>query len=99
MALPLVLAACATQASDEIARAAARRAVDQVLVTRFPGVPVAPVTDCVIDNASASEIVAVAADSATGTPSATTVRVVTDVLARPETLTCLGTNALPILLT
>ncbi len=65
---------------------------------RFPGVPVAPVTDCVIDNASAAEIGAVAIDTASGRPGPRTIDVVSGVLVRPETLSCLGANALPLFL-
>ena len=45
----------------------------------------------------ANEILALAADAVTG-PTANTVEIVSDILARPETLTCLATEGLPPLL-
>ena len=93
----LALAACTPQMQDEIARDAAKNAVRPVLQERLPGVPVEPASDCVIDNATANEILALAADAVTG-PTANTVEIVSDILARPETLTCLATEGLPPLL-
>ena len=94
--LLIVLAGCvATQ--DELAREAARQAVAQAVSTRFPGVPVTPVTDCIIDNATGAEIVRVARDSRDGRPGAETVRTVTHVIGRPDAITCLGYEALPLL--
>ena len=101
MALPALLALCACQSSplaDEVARAAARSVVNAEVQRRFPGVPAMPVTDCVIDNATAGEILTVAAAAATG-PDATTARTVGDVLARPATGRCLAREALPQVLT
>ena len=94
--LPL-LAACTTQAQDELARDAARAAVTPVLVDRFPGVPVEPALNCVIDNASAAQIRSLALDSVTG-PTESTIQVVTDIISKPETLTCLAQDGLPALL-
>ena len=91
------LAACTPQMQDELARDAAKNAVRPVLQDRLPGVPVEPATDCVIDNATSKEILALAADAVTG-PTANTVEIVSDILARPETLTCLATEGLPPLL-
>ncbi len=93
----LFLTACTTQMQDELARDAAKNAVRPVLQQRLPGVPVEPATDCVIDNATGNEILALAADAVTG-PTANTVEIVTDILSRPETLTCLATEGLPPLL-
>ena len=95
--LVAVLAGCGTQLQDELARDAAKNAVRPVLQDRLPGVPVEPATDCVIDNATASEILSLAADAVTG-PNANTVEIVSDILVRPDTLTCLATEGLPTLL-
>ena len=91
------LAACSPGFQDELARDAAKNAVRPVLQDRFPGVPVEPATNCVIDNASSSEILSLAADAVTG-PTASTVETVTRIVARPETLTCLATEGLPSLI-
>jgi hypothetical protein len=91
------LAACTPQAQDRLAREAARSTVTRVVVDRFPGVPVEPAIDCVIDNATAAEIASLAADAALG-PTQSTAEVVTRILTRPETINCLGARGLPALL-
>lgn len=94
----VLLGACVSQSADQIARAAARSAVNPVLASRFPGLPLEPAANCVIDNASASEIVSLAA-SARGGVTDETARLVLDVVRRPATLQCLATDGLPVLLT
>ena len=93
----LLIAACTPGQQDELARDAAKSAVRPVIQERLPGVPVEPATDCIIDNATAGEILSLAADAVTG-PTASTVEIVGNILARPETLTCLATEGLPPLL-
>ncbi|HKK97331.1 MAG TPA: hypothetical protein VJ928_04065 [Marivita sp.] len=97
LALCLVLAACSPQQQDEIAREAARSAITPVLVERFPGVPLEPALNCVIDNANATQIRALALDSVAG-PTESTVQIVSDIVSKPETLTCLAAEGLPALL-
>ncbi len=93
----VALAACNAQTQDEIARAAARSTTSKVLVQRLPGVPLQPAINCVIDNANAQQIYALAADSVTG-PTESTFQIVSGILQRPETLTCLAAEGLPALL-
>lgn len=83
----VALAACAVN-QDTLAREAARQAIRPVLAERFPGVPLEPATDCLIDNATANEIVVLAADAVTG-PTASTVEMVTRIVQRPATIECL----------
>lgn len=97
VALLLLLLACSPAAQDALARDAARQAVRPVLAEQLPGVPLEPATDCIIDNATSSEIFALAADALTG-PTASTVQIVTDIISRPNTITCLATEGLPVLL-
>ena len=97
MTAALLIAACTPGQQDELARDAAKSAVRPVIQERLPGVPVEPATDCIIDNATAGEILSLAADAVTG-PTANTVEIVSDILARRETLTCLATEGLPPLL-
>lgn len=92
----LALAACDTPLGTEIARDQARSSVDQVVNKRFPGADPTPVTDCVIDNASGSEIVNLASAAVTGITERT-VETVLEIGTRPETVTCLVTNAGPVL--
>lgn len=84
----LALAACDTPLADEIARDQARKAVNPVLAERFPGVPLEPATNCVIDNASASEIFQLARAGAT-TVAQTDVELIVEIATRPETIQCL----------
>ena len=95
--MALGLSACSPQAQDQIAREAARSAITPIVVDRFPGVPVEPTLDCIIDNASAAQIRALALDSVAG-PSQSTVEIVTNIVSQPETLTCLAAEGLPALL-
>lgn len=88
MIATLALAACSAEQQDFLARDAAKQAVRPVLAERFPGIPLEPASDCIIDNASAQEIFALAADSVTG-PTASTVEIVTRIASRPETIQCL----------
>ncbi|MCR8548079.1 hypothetical protein M4578_09580 [Salipiger sp. P9] len=95
--LTLLLAACSQESQDQIAREAARSTVSKVVAERFPGVPVQPAIDCVIDNASSTQIYALAADSITG-PTESTVQIVSEIVSKPETLTCLAAEGLPALI-
>ncbi|GIT91280.1 hypothetical protein JANAI62_17360 [Jannaschia pagri] len=93
----LVLAACNTPLGTEVTRAAAKATVNPIVASRFPGLPVQPATDCVIDNATGDELVTLASAAATrDDPTAT--RIVVDVAGRPETIRCFGQDALPAIL-
>jgi len=93
-----MLTACtaATDAADAVARNRAKTVVNAVVADRFPGVNAAPLTDCIIDNASASEIVSVASASVTGVTENTVETVVT-IAKRPDTVSCIAGNGLALL--
>ena len=91
------LTACTAAQQDTLAQDAAKRAVRPILAERFPGVPLEPATDCVIENATAQEILVLAADAVTG-PTASTVEDTTRILSRPETIRCLAEDGLPVIL-
>lgn len=91
------IAGCTSEAADTVARSSAKAAVRPVLQERFPGVPLEPSVDCIIDNASASEILTLAADGVTG-PTASTSELVLRIASRPDTLVCLASQGLPPLL-
>lgn len=91
------LVACSPQAQDQIARNAARSALTPVVTEQFPGVPVQPTLDCLIDNANAQQIRALAADAVLG-PTESTLQIAKDIASKPETLRCLAVNGLPALL-
>lgn len=97
LTLPL-LAACVSPLADTFARDAAKSAVNPIIATRFPGVPLEPATNCVIDNASASEIVTLATSAGSGANDAVA-RLALDIASRPATIQCLATDGLPVLLT
>ncbi|WJY21967.1 succinate dehydrogenase [Fontisubflavum oceani] len=91
----VALASCnvAQEAADVIARDQARGVVNGIVAERFPGINAAPVTDCVIDNASAQEILSVAQAAVLGVNDQT-VNTVTSILQRPDTIRCIAQNAL-----
>ena len=92
--IPLVLlSACAQiqSATDKAGRDAAKTVMPEALAVYFPQVPkelFVPFTDCVVDNAEASEVQALASDAVVGvdTGTADTIRAI---LARPSTQDCL----------
>lgn len=89
----LLLTGCAQvqQVTDDVARQSARAAIDEVLVTRFPGIDgtrVTPFTDCVIDGASGREIASLARAALVGVEQ-DTVTLVTQIAQRPAVATCL----------
>ncbi len=79
-------------AGDVLARDVAKGVVNNVVQTRFPGVNAAPITDCVIDNATGSEIITIAEAAVIGTTPATSALIV-DIAGRPDTLRCAANNA------
>ena len=83
-----LLMACTPAAQDEVAREAAKRTVTPIVAAQVPGVPVAPVVDCVIDNATRGEVLTLAAGAVTGS-TATAAEVTADILARRGTVTCI----------
>ncbi len=93
----LLLAACTPAQQDDLTRQAAKNAIRPVLEQKFPGVAAGPAADCVVDNASSQELLALAADAVTG-PTASTGQIVSNIVSRPETLACLATQGLPVLL-
>ncbi len=96
LAMVSLLGCTATQ-KDEFARNAAKSATSKVLAERYPGLPLQPAADCVIDNANSTQIIALATDSVTG-PTESTVQIVSGILQKPETIQCLGVAASQILL-
>jgi len=99
MSALFALGACvqANDAADTVARNTAKGVVNGVVAQRFPGVNVAPMTDCVIDNASRFEIFDIAKAGATGITPAT-VETVTTIATRPATVQCISNNGLGLFL-
>ena len=87
----LILSGCAV--ADTVARDQAKSTVNSVVMDRFPGVNPAPVTDCIIDAASAGEIIELGSAAVTGVTASTVEQVLT-ISTRPEAITCLAQNNL-----
>jgi len=90
MAAPL-LAGCA-DLRDDLAREATRSAVRPVLAQNFPGVPLEPATDCVINAATGPELGRLARAAATQDQGPETAALIAGIVRRPETLRCLATQ-------
>lgn len=94
-----LLAACADDGlADRLARDQARKAINPVLADRFPGVPLEPATNCVINEASASEILRLAKAGTTGLAPEDT-QLVIEIATRPDTVKCLLEDGLSPFLT
>lgn len=93
----VALSACVEvqQATDRAGRDTAKTILPEALAIYFPQVPkqlFTPFTNCVVDNADASEVQSLAADAITGVDQSTadTIR---NVLARPQAQQCLRAAA------
>ncbi len=91
----LALTACADGGgdADRLAREAAKGVVNNVLAARFPGADVSNVTDCVIDNATGTEVIQIAQAAVVGTTAQTT-ELVLGIAQRPETVQCIAEKTL-----
>ncbi len=91
----VLLAGCETaeKAVDDAARVTAKATVEKVLTAHLPGGiagdKVTPYSDCIIDNASANELFKLSRASVTGVDEQT-IGLVTDIIQRPATTTCIG---------
>jgi len=97
MSIFLALTACeqATQRVDGMAREGAKGVVTEAIATRFPQVPkelITPFTNCVIDNADATEVRVFAKSAIIGVDD-TTVATIRSVLSRPDTVQCLSRSS------
>ncbi len=89
LAAVMALSACGDDGlADQLARKEAKDTIRPVISKRFPGVPLEPATDCVIDNASAVEILQLAKAGVTGLGPEET-QLVIEIATRPETVECL----------
>ncbi len=94
----VILSGCAAanDAADAVARDRAKTVVNGVVEERFPGLNARPVTDCIIDAATAGEILEIAGASVTGVTQSTAEKVV-EIAARPEAVNCIADNSLTLL--
>ena len=82
-------------AADNLARDRAKTVVNGVVDQQFPGVNAAPVTDCIIDAASANEIVTIAGASVSGVTQSTVDQVL-EIARRPEAVQCVAENSMTL---
>lgn len=94
-----VIAACDTSIGTDATQSVAKSVVNSTVESRAPGVPVQPVTDCIIESASGSEIISIAQDGVDGKIADETVGLIIDISARPETVTCFIEDAGPTVAT
>lgn len=95
--LCLSLAGCGVvqQSADNIARDRAKVVVNGVVEQNLPGANIAPVTDCIIDAASAQEILQIAGDSVTGVRPGT-VDLILRIAQRRDAVQCIAGAALSL---
>ncbi len=88
-----VLAACAdgTDPLTQGTRSAAKGVVDEVVADRLPGADVTPITDCIIDNASALELLKISKAAVVGVDGHTVGQILT-IAERKDTLLCFVKN-------
>lgn len=84
------------QSAEELARSQAKTVVNSVVAQQMPGVNAAPVTDCIIDNASMGEVYTIG-KGAVGGITAETVSTVMTVAQRPDSMSCIAKNSLSLL--
>ena len=89
----LMMGACSTGLGDQVAQEAARSVVTLIVEDKLPGTNATQVSDCVINNATSSEILDLAADAATGADNGT-IQTVLTIAQRPDTVSCLLDAAL-----
>lgn len=91
------LSACldASDAVDTAARNSAKTVVNGVVASQLPGVDASVVTDCVIDNASSSEILEIGQAAVLGTTADTT-SLVLEIAQRPDTVSCIADDTLGV---
>lgn len=92
----LPLGACGVeQSADALARASAKTYINGVVEANFPGVNAAPITDCIVDNATSAEAISIAQSALIG-GSAETTATILEIASRPETTTCIAAKTLGI---
>ncbi|WP_085799523.1 succinate dehydrogenase [Roseovarius aestuarii] len=98
LVVTLLLTSCtaANDAADAVARDRAKTVVNGIVSDRFPGVNSAPITDCIIDAASAGEIISIASATVTGVDQST-VNQVLEIAQRPEAVNCIAENSITLL--
>jgi len=78
---------------DGVAHSGAKTVVNGIVASRFPGVDASVATDCIIDNASAAEILTIGQAAIVGTTAETT-SLVLEIAQRQATVACIAQDTL-----
>lgn len=89
----VLLTACTPEGQNVVARETAKSVINPILAQRFPGLPLAPISNCVVDNATGPEIVTLASAAVTGVKPTTTQTTLL-ILQRPGTVNCIANDGL-----
>jgi len=87
----VALSACdqSNELADAVARDTARSVVTPIVERNLPGTNAVGITNCIIDNASAPEILTIAS-AAVGGVTQNTVTTVLDIAKRPKSVECIA---------
>lgn len=99
IAAVLALPGCemAALSADQLAREQAKSVINGVVADKLPGVNAAPVTDCIIDNATTREVLTIAGGAVTGVTPAIAQQVL-EIARRPDTVTCIASTGFGLLM-
>jgi len=97
ISLAAVCAISGCSVAQDIAQTTVRNETKAVINAQvaqsFPGVNAAPITDCIVDSASTSEILTIGQAAVTGmTPSVT--NLILTIAQRPDTVSCIAENSI-----
>ena len=72
---------------EDVSRTAAKAVINTAVERQFPQLNASMVTDCIIDNATLSEVATISLDVATS-PKPETIALVSEIANRPGTVAC-----------
>lgn len=84
------------QSEQDVARGAAKMVINAAVERQFPQLNASLVTDCIIDNAELDEVLTISRDVVTS-PSADTIKLVSDIANRPGTVQCFADKGTELL--
>lgn len=88
LSVVLFFTACSGSVVDDVARSSAKAVITPIIAKKFPFLNSAEITDCIIDNANASEVIKIGAAAISGVTKET-ISTVFEITTRPETLKCI----------
>lgn len=91
----VLLASCATidQVADDTTRSSAKAVVNAVVEEKLPGRNIEPVSDCIIDHATRTELLTLAGTAITGLQDGTA-QMVLEIASRPKAVICIAKTGL-----